>query len=346
MTTLATRRTTQLDTAGDIGAQFNLIGESSAFRHSVRAVERCGRTDATVLVQGETGTGKELVARAIHYLSARHAHPFVPLNSGALPDSLFENELFGHRRGAFTGATGDFPGVLKLAEGGTLFLDEVDSLPPKAQVSLLRFLQDRRYRPLGAQREQESNVRIVAAANCDLQQAIREGRFRADLYYRLKLVSIDLPPLRAREGDVWLLAEHFVRTCAERYSTSARKLHRSAVDWFGRYSWPGNVRELENLIHSEFLLSDSDEIRIAAPDGAGATRETRPTTSYADNELPAYAGAKARALEEFDRGYLAQLLAHTEGNITRASKVAGKERRALGKMIKRYNITVDRPARR
>jgi two-component system response regulator GlrR len=331
--------------SGELRSKHNLIGESSAFQSSIRAVERCARTDATVLIRGETGTGKELVARAVHYLSNRADYPFVPVNCGALPDSLLENELFGHRRGAFTGATDHCPGMLKLAEGGTLFLDEVDSLPLKAQVSLLRVLQDRRYRPLGGQTEQEANVRIVAASNSDLQDAIRRGAFRADLYYRLKLITVDLPPLREREGDAILLAEHFIRSCAKRYGASPKRLHSSSAAWFMRYRWPGNVRELENMIHSEFLLSDSDELCVPAPGDESLLGRFAGCVFNDGEELPAYAGAKARALEEFDRFYLTALLAHADGNITRASKLAGKERRALGKLIKRYNISVERGAR-
>lgn len=323
-------------------AKLNLIGESPIFRHSMRMIDRVARTDAAVLIRGETGTGKELVARAIHYLGARREHPFVPVNCGALPDTLVENELFGHQRGAFTGAAADSPGLLRLAHGGTLFLDEVDSLPLKAQVSLLRVLQDRRYRPLGAHREEEADVRVVAACNRNLEELIRQGQFRADLFYRLKLVAIELPPLRARDSDAALLAEHFMRTCAQRYGMPAKKLHASTLAWLSHYDWPGNVRELENLIHSQYLLSEDAELRIQPPQEAknivlNLALDFERAFVETD-ELPGYAQAKAEVLAAFDRNYLQRLLSKTDGNVTRAAKIAGKERRALGKLIKRYKI--------
>jgi DNA-binding NtrC family response regulator len=315
-----------------------LVGESPAFVELLRCVERVAENSAaTVLIRGETGTGKELVARAIHYLGARSDFPFVPVNCGALPDALAENELFGHRSGAFTGATQESVGLLRLAHRGTLFLDEVDSLSLKAQVALLRFLQDGSFRPLGEAREERANVRIVAASNRRLEQEIMVGQFRQDLYYRLNLIALEVPPLRARSGDVRVLSQHFLRECAERYRAAAKRLDETTLAWFGEYTWPGNVRELENLIHRGYLLCDGEELRIAAPAGL----ERHVPAQMVDEEVIGQLScrvAKSRALQEFDRAYLTRLMQRTQGNVTRAAELAGKERRALGKLLKRYQI--------
>jgi DNA-binding NtrC family response regulator len=313
-----------------------LFGESAAFLALLRKIERvASRGAATVLIRGETGTGKELVARAIHYLGARRDFPFVPVNCGALPESLAENELFGHRRGAFTGATEDSAGLLGLAHRGTLFLDEVDALPAKAQAALLRFLQDGIYRPLGGAREERADVRIVSASNRCLEQEIAAGRFRNDLFYRLNLLSMEVPPLRERPGDVRVLSRHFLRQCAERYKLPDKRLHEYTVRWFDQYGWPGNIRELENLIHREYVLCDDAELSIAVPAGLEGAR--RPAPHADPDELP-YRSAKLRAVHEFNHAYLTQLMRRTQGNVTRAAEISGKERRALGKLLKRYSI--------
>jgi two-component system response regulator GlrR len=319
--------------------EVHLIGQSPLFLEVLRMVRRIAATDATALIEGETGTGKELVARAIHYQGARRDLPFIPVNCGALPESLVENELFGHKRGAFTDASVDCPGLLQLADRGTLFLDEVDTLPPKGQVVLLRFLQDHSYRPLGARAERHSDVRVIAATNRPLDKAVRAGDFRADLYYRLNLARVVLPPLRARQGDVDLLAQHFLRECALRYGAPERRVDPQTLNWFRSYDWPGNVRELENLIHREFLLSDGSEIRIASREEPPVRLpEATSPTAGEGGAFPIYMTARARTLAEFDRVYLTQVLTRARGNVTLAAKIAGKERRALGKLIKRYCI--------
>jgi DNA-binding NtrC family response regulator len=314
-----------------------LVGESDAFVALLAAVERVARrSSATVLVRGETGTGKELIARAVHYLGDRRAFPFVPVNCGALPESLAENELFGHRPGAFTGASHDSMGLVRLAHKGTLFLDEVDSLPAKAQVALLRFLQDGTFRPLGAAREEQAEVRVVAASNRCLETEMRAGRFREDLYFRLNLISLDVPPLRARRGDAQLLATHFLTVCSQRYRDRSRRLHPATLEWFDNYRWPGNVRELENLVHREYLLCDDDEMQIGAP-AAMAAVAGPPAVDDTLAHL-SYRAAKSRALQDFDRAYLTQMVKRAQGNVTRAAALAGKERRAFGKLLKRYRI--------
>lgn len=314
-----------------------LFGESPAFLSLLSVVERIARLGkASVLIRGETGTGKELIARAIHYLGPRRDFPFVPVNCGALPDSLVENELFGHRRGAFTGANEESVGLMRLAHQGTLFLDEVDSLPPKAQAALLRFLQDGSYRALGASREDRADVRIVAASNRSLEEEMSAGRFRNDLFFRLNILNVNVPALRERPGDVQILSKHFIRQCSERYNLPDKRLTATTVSWFNHYGWPGNVRELENLIHREYLLCDERELCIAAPPSVqpAAPAPALPTLSYRS--------ARDRVLRDFDRAYLTDLMHRSQGNVTRAAEIAGKERRALGKLLKRYAIAPGR----
>ncbi len=315
-----------------------LIGESRSFLELLRAAERMARHgSATVLIHGETGTGKELIARTVHYLSERHNFPFVPVNCGAMPEALAENELFGHRAGAFTHAAREAPGLVRLSHEGTLFLDEVDSLPAKAQVALLRFLQDGKFRPLGAGREEHADVRIIAASNRSLEQAVASGAFRADLYYRLNVLSLEIPPLRARSSDVVLLAEHFLREYALRFGLPCRQLSSSTLAWIGEYAWPGNVRELENLLQREFLLAEGAELSIAMPRNAPAPPPVRAAHDVEESKV-SYREARSRALEDFDRDYLQRILRECGGNVTRAARLAGKERRAFGKLLKRYRI--------
>ena len=321
----------------------HILGKSRAILETLERIRRIARTDATVLIEGETGTGKELAARAIHYLGRRQGYPFFPINCGALPDSLAENELFGHDRGAFTDARSESPGVLRLAHRGTLFLDEVDSLPLRVQTILLRFLEDRRFRPLGARTEQYADVRIVAASNTSLETLVAKHAFRADLFYRLRMMSVTLPPLRDREGDAELLAGHFVRECAKQYRQPEKSLDQGALQWMRSHRWPGNVRELENLIHREFLLTESSCISVSS-----GWCHYAPHVAEGNAELNAamppgtYVQARCRAIEQFDREYLTSLLARTNGNVTQAALLAGKERRALGKLIKRYSILPSR----
>jgi transcriptional regulator with PAS, ATPase and Fis domain len=242
-----------------------MIGASPAFRLIECLIGKMAVYDAPVLIEGETGTGKELAARAIHYNSERRDRPFVPVNCGALPDSLIESELFGHRRGAFTDARHDQPGLVSLAHFGTLFLDEVDALTPKAQVTLLRFLQDQQYRPLGSRREERVDVRVIAASNRPLSDLVGAGGFRSDLLYRLKLMHLQLPPLRERTGDIALLARHFVEVGSARFRRDVRPLADETLDWFERYAWPGNIRELEHVVYHGLLLCEGDAIVIAPP---------------------------------------------------------------------------------
>ncbi len=296
---------------------------------------RAAELRTAVLLLGKTGTGKELAARAIHYQSARRDRPFIPVNCGAIPDSLIESELFGHRKGAFTDAKDNQPGLVTLAEGGTLFLDEIDALSPKGQVTLLRFLQDQEFRPLGARNVEHGNVRVLAASNASLTAMAEEGSFRADLLYRLRILCLDLAPLRERSGDVTHLAEWFLHACEKRYGLGTKVLHPETLAWMGQYRWPGNIRELENLLYREYLLSEGEVIRIEAPKGLDPPASGRAEAPPGDLN---FNRAKARALESFERDYLRRLLVMTDGNISLAAKLAGKERRSLGKLIKKLGL--------
>ncbi|MBI3529342.1 MAG: sigma 54-interacting transcriptional regulator [Betaproteobacteria bacterium] len=312
-------------------SKLNLIGQSPAFLGAVALIGKYATCDATALIEGETGTGKEVAARAIHYLSQRRGFPFIPVNCAALPDTLIENELFGHRRGAYTDARTDQPGLVALARGGTLFLDEVDALSKKGQVTLLRFLQDRQFRPLGATREEQADVRVVAASNRDLEREVTAGEFRLDLFYRLKLLHIVLPPLRERCGDPKLLAEHFVGSAAGRYGKPRLPVDRATLDWFERYAWPGNIRELENLVHRSFLLVEGPQISIAAPDNLRNASQVRSGLNYRQ--------AKSRAIAEFESQFLSNLLSRAQGNVSAAARISGTERRQLGRLLKKYGIS-------
>ena len=321
--------------------ELNLVGRAPAFLAAMADLRRLVRCDAPVLIVGETGTGKELAARAVHYLGARSCGPFVPVNCGALPDHLVENELFGHERGAYTDAKSSTLGAIGEAAGGTLFLDEVEALSPKAQAALLRFLQDREYRPLGARQARRADTRVVAASNADLRALGERREFRSDLYFRLDILRVTLPALRTRGADIEVLAAHFADLYARQYGLPRRPLEPRCLPLLRDYSWPGNVRELENLVHREVLLADGPRLFLrpgAAPAGAEAALAEGPGEPGSGN----FAGAKARAIESFERAYLTRLMQETKGNVSQAARLADKERRALGKLLKKYAITPPR----
>ncbi|MBL8350912.1 MAG: sigma 54-interacting transcriptional regulator [Burkholderiaceae bacterium] len=318
-----------------------MIGRSPRFLQALALIERMARFDAPVLIQGETGTGKELAARAIHYQSPRRHAPFVALNCGALPEALIESELFGVERGAFTDARQARSGLVAAAEGGTLFLDELDSLPLRAQVSLLRFLQDFTYRPVGGTRECSGDVRIIAAANPRFDQLLRSGSFRDDLAFRLNVLLLAMPPLRERPGDAALLAEHFIARHAGHYGMPPRKLHPGSLAWMARHPWPGNVRELDNRVQRALLLSDDERLQLDPAAMAPAPTQDAPRVTPSGARCAALAGyheAREQALQQFERQYLEQLMAAADGNVTQAARLAGKERRCLGKLLKKHGL--------
>jgi two-component system, NtrC family, response regulator GlrR len=306
-----------------------MIGRSPAFRIALERIGRIAACDATVLIEGETGTGKELAARAIHYRGARAGQSFVAVNCGAFPDDLLENELFGHARGAYTDARSDQCGLVELADGGSLFLDEVDALSARGQVALLRFLQDQRYRPLGSRRERSVDVRIIAASNRSLESLVAGNAFRLDLLYRLRLLYLRLPPLRERPGDAVLLAQSFSEQAARRFGGKPRPLSRDSLAWLESHDWPGNIRELENLVYQTFLMCDGPELDVRAEIGAGA-QGTGDPLSYRD--------AKERAIAEFGVRFLSQAMRRTGGNVTAAARLIGTERRHLGRLLRKYGI--------
>jgi DNA-binding NtrC family response regulator len=323
-------------------AALNLVGRSPAFARALEQIKKLARYDVSVLIQGETGTGKELAARAVHYLSARRNAAFVPVNCGAIPDNLLENELFGHERGAFTDAKDAQAGLVVLAEGGTLFLDEIETLSPKAQVVLLRFLQDRSFRALGGRRQQQANVRVIAAGNEDLAESVKRGRFREDLYFRLNLGLLNLPALRERRGDVRLLAEHFCGRYRQQYSQPEKNLHPGSLHQLEQYDWPGNVRELENMIHREFLFTDESAITLRDAQRRAERRQNLLDRRLAPLLRATLRNAKGQFVSEFEKSYLSALLEKTRGNVTLAAREAGTERRALGKLLKKHGIPASR----
>jgi DNA-binding NtrC family response regulator len=320
-------------------AALDLVGRSPCFRDALACLQQWSRVDATVLICGETGTGKELAARALHYLGARSGGPFVPVNCGAIADSLLEAELFGHVKGAFTDAKQDARGMISLASGGTLFLDEVDALSPRAQAALLRFVQDHSYRPVGGARFQHGDVRLVAASNADLDALSERGVFRHDLLYRLNLLTVALPPLRQREGDALLLAQVFVQRLCRTYGVQ-RQLDAPSREALQRpHPWHGNVRELEHLVHRCFLRARGNAIDLGLAPGRAANAPfhtpAEPTTALG------FAQAKAQVIAEFERRYLYELLQRAQGNLSLAARLAGKERSRFGKLVKKYGLQRD-----
>lgn len=310
--------------SGDLG------GASPVFLATLAQIRRIASSEAPLLIEGETGSGKELAARAVHYWGTRKIGPFVPVNCGALPDQLLEAELFGHERGAFTDAKAARRGLVAQADGGTLFLDEVDALSAKAQVALLRFLQDQHFRPLGSSRERSTDVRVIAASNQALTPITQDGRFRCDLLYRLKILHLVLPPLRARTGDAQLLALQFVANLCAKYKMPRKQFDAATLAWIDACSWPGNVRELENWVHREVLMTDGQTIRAAPM----VTDELKTSGAV----VSSFRHARAEALRAFERDYAMVVMRQAGGNVTQAARMAGQERRAFGKLIKKHGI--------
>jgi DNA-binding NtrC family response regulator len=319
-----------------------MLGQSNIFGQ-MRAQLHCyARCDVQVLIEGETGTGKELAAREIHYASERSEQPFVPVNCGALPDTLIENELFGHERGAYTDARSAQPGLIDHARGGTLFLDEVDSLSIKAQVTLLRFLENNEYRPVGCGVGGGLGVRTFAATNANLETQVAAGLFRRDLQYRLNALHVRLPPLRERGGDVPMLAEHFLRQVAQRLGRPAKRWTDGALRVLDAHDWPGNVRELENVVLRAYLGTDGAVIDAFILDGLIASApnisSNSPAKMLQDETELRYVSAKHNAMCAFERSYLFGLMTKTAGNISAAARLSGTDRRQLGKLLKKHHI--------
>jgi DNA-binding NtrC family response regulator len=302
-------------------------------------IRRAGPTDATVLVTGESGTGKELAARALHAESRRANAPFVALNCSALPGELIESELFGHVRGAFTGADRDREGVFEAADGGTLFLDEVGDLSPSAQAKLLRVIEEGRVTPVGTAASRPVDVRLVAATNRPLEEMCARGEFREDLLYRLQVVTLRLPPLRERRADIPALAVHFIAELARRHERPVRALSASARRALVAYDWPGNVRELRNVLERAVVLADGDEMDLAElPARVSGTTSAPGPIDAALAELP-YTEARERAVEAFERSFLAAALERHAGNVSATARSLGLHRQSLQKILRRLDIT-------
>jgi two-component system response regulator HydG len=314
-----------------------LVGESPAMRSAYDLIERVASSDATVLVTGESGTGKEVVARAIHARSHRRSGPFVAVNCAAFPETLLESELFGHARGAFTDARSDAPGLFRRAGRGTIFLDEIGDMPLALQPKLLRVLQERTVRPVGGRDETPVDVRVVAATNRDLESAIEEGRFREDLYYRINVVSIPLPPLRARPGDILRLAQHFLIHFAARAAKSVDAIAPAAAAKLLAYSWPGNVRELQNCMERAVALARFDV--VGTEDLPEKVRDYRGSHVLMASDDP----TELPPLEEVERRYIARVMEAVAGNKTAAARILGIERKRLYRMLERLEVQVPRP---
>jgi len=308
-----------------------LIGQSCAFQAQVNRIPLAASCDAGVLIFGKTGTGKELFARAVHQLSSRGHKPFIAVNCGAIPVDLAENELFGHEQGAFTGASRSHPGVIQEADGGTLFLDEIAGLHPLIQVKLLRFLQEKEYRPLGSTQARSVDVRVIGAANVDLEQLVAAGKFRADLFYRLHILSFRLPPLVERRDDIPLLAFHFLAKYSSRFSRPITSFSTGSMQKLMRYDWPGNVRELEYCIERSVVFCQGTVIQ-----------ETEIFLPGNDCSAPqgSFKEAKAAQIAQFERTYLLDVLSSCNGNITQAARTARKNRRAFWQLVRKHQIDV------
>jgi len=309
------------------------VGTSKTWLDILRLAETVGPTDSTVLLQGESGTGKEVLARYIHDLSNRSTGPFLSINCGALPEGLLESELFGHVKGSFTGAVKDKAGLFQAAEHGTFFLDEIGETTPATQVKLLRALQLREVIPVGATEAVPVNARLIAATNRDLEDEIRSGRFRSDLYYRLNVIAIHLPPLRLRRDDIPVLAEHFLQRIAVRRSEAPRRLLAGAVEALQEYQWPGNVRELENALERAVILSTGEAIGPDLLPERVTERKAEPLVSSREPANP--------TLEAIERAYILWVLQAESGNKTRAAEVLGIDPSTLYRKLSRYGVEAE-----
>jgi DNA-binding NtrC family response regulator len=318
----------------------NIVGRSPAMAQVFELVRKAARSEANILVVGESGTGKELVANAVHVGSPRAAEAFVPVDCASLPAPLLESELFGHEKGAFTGAVRTKPGLIEVAHRGTLFLDEIGELPVGLQVKLLRALQERQIRRVGGTRQIDVDVRLVSATNRDLRELVVKGQFREELYYRVNVIAIALPPLRERKGDVTLLAHTFLKKYAQGREVPLKGFEPEAMQILETYSWPGNVRELQNVIERACVLAEGEAIsardlpaHLSVPAAAG----TAQIPSLTGKSLP-LKEAKAKWMSQLEATYLAEVLRRHDGNVSQAAKAAGIDRKTFHRLINKYGI--------
>ncbi|GAA4393032.1 sigma-54 dependent transcriptional regulator [Hymenobacter koreensis] len=312
----------------------SIVGQDAQLLHVLRNVGQVAATDASVLIEGESGTGKELIAEAVHQNSHRRNKPFVKVNLGGISASLFESEMFGHRRGAFTDAKTDRQGRFEMANGGTIFLDEIGELDLGSQVKLLRVLQDRTYEVLGDSRPRSLDIRVICATNRNLAEMVREGRFREDLFYRINLITVRLPALRERPDDVPLLVQHFVQNLRTTYNRPALKVGTRALHWLREQPLPGNIRELKNLVERAVLVSGKDE--LGPEDFQAQTQKV--TVKAAEGELPAVG---AMTLDEIEAQMIRKTVDFYAGNLSRVAKALGLSRGALYRRLEKFNIPYD-----
>ncbi len=316
----------------------NIVGKNERMQAIFDLIVDVAETDATVLIRGETGTGKELIARALHFNSPRRNQEFVRVNCAALTETLLESELFGHEKGAFTGAIKTRIGRFELADGGTLFFDEIGDIPLSTQSKLLRVLQEREFERVGGGRTIKTDVRIISATNRNLEKAVEEGAFRKDLFYRLNVIPIDIPPLRERLDDVPLLAFHFLKLYSERFKRNVRDISQDAIQVLMSQSWPGNIRELENVIERAVILEKSEKI---SADTIRACIQPTDETSYRYfiNENIPFSKLKAELVDKFEREYISRLLEKHKGNITKAARDAEIHYKNFCEKMKRHGLS-------
>lgn len=311
--------------SGDESWRENFVTRSPIMLRVLEQAHMVAQSDVSVLINGQSGTGKEVLAQAIHRASSRAKKPFIAINCGALPEQLLESELFGHAKGAFTGAVSSREGLFQAAAGGTLLLDEIGDMPLSLQVKLLRVLQERKVRPLGSNRDLDIDVRVISATHCDLPKAMKKNEFREDLYYRLNVVNLKIPALKERAEDIPLLANHFLRSCAQRHKSSVRSFSSDAMKLLMTASWPGNVRQLVNVIERCVALT-------TAPVISGALIEQ--ALEGENTVLPTFAEAR----NQFELHYLRKLLQITKGNVTQAARMAGRNRTEFYKLLSRHSL--------
>ncbi|AEH45479.1 two component, sigma54 specific, transcriptional regulator, Fis family [Thermodesulfatator indicus DSM 15286] len=315
--------------------KLGIIGESPAIKRILNIVERIAPTDVPVLIRGESGTGKELIARAIHVLSERREKEMVVVNCPAVPEHILESELFGYLKGAFTGANSDKKGLFQMANGSTIFLDEIGDISLNVQTKLLRVLQEKEIRPLGSTKTISVDVRIIASTNQDLEAKIKRGEFREDLYYRLNVVTLELPPLKERKEDILPLAYHFLKKYSEKYQRPIEGFSSEALEFLVNNPWPGNIRELQNVIRRAVLLCQGNEIKLL--DLMDKKIEIMPNCFDILFDKP-YVQAKKELVEKFSRNYIEKLLSKTQGNVTQAARLAGMERQAFQRLMRQFQI--------
>ncbi|HEV3139796.1 MAG TPA: sigma 54-interacting transcriptional regulator, partial [Vicinamibacterales bacterium] len=316
----------------------NMIGRSESMLDVFKMIESVARTNSTILLTGESGTGKGLVAQAIHFHSLRRDKPMVSLNCGALPETLLESELFGHMRGSFTGAESNKKGLLEIAERGTIFLDEIGEMSAVMQVKLLRVLQERRFRRVGGLEELTADIRVIAATNQDLTKAVAEGRFREDLYYRINVIPISLPPLRERREDIPLIAEHFLAKYREQMEKQISGISREALELLMQHDWPGNIRELENVIERAVALETTKAILPDSLPRSVRGDHPRVGATVAPEVLPDSGFDLEAHVKEIERGYIAEALRRAGGVQVKAAELLGMSFRSFRYYVKKYNL--------